>query len=575
MHTQLTAQTAIELHRRLSHAIQKREDRLTLDPGEYLVSRQLLPERFSHVTNNDHGLRRFLFDVEQAQDFVFDGQGARIVCVGEVCPLRIGNSRNVTVKNLAIDWWRPFFSQGITLDSGEGWIEFSMPESYPLRVDHGRLIAHDHHRWQTDFLWNLLPFDPIKKEVQGTTENWGLSRWHKATALGEGRFRLEADFGNLPAPGAPIVLMHGNRVAPGVWIENSEDVRLENVTLHHSGAMGFVAQLSRHITLDRCHVTPSADRYFSTWVDATHFTDCQGHLALIDCELRGQFDDASNIHQSYSLVRSKKDKHTLLCQAIHPQRYGTFATRAGDGAMLRLRRTQEMFQFNRARAVTALNEEFAEICFEEPVRDCDEEVILSLHNPENSSVVVRGCKLGANRGRGLLLNMESPILVENNHFHVSGRAIECMPDANYWWEGAPVQEMTIRNNVFENCNFGPTGEDLIYLCPEYPDGSDPREGALRSAMSGQTEEVITARPPVMKNITIEDNTFIQHTTHVLTADSIDGLVFRNNRRLASDDYVFKNTGEPITIGESVVNATIEPLFDLLDGQCGHDRSSII
>ncbi len=68
--------------------------------------------------------------------------------LGEILPIRVGQSRNVTVKNLTIDWLRPLFSQADVTGAGEDWITFSAdPTRYPMRTDRGRgcLLNIEHH----------------------------------------------------------------------------------------------------------------------------------------------------------------------------------------------------------------------------------------------------------------------------------------------------------------------------------------------------------------------------------------------------------------------------------------------
>jgi hypothetical protein len=544
-----------ELHARLQEAILARTD-LTLDGRECHCIGTYLPERFCHVFNNDHGLKRILFDLDHAENLVLDGQGARLVFYGEVLPIRVGFSRNITIKNLTIDWHRPAFTQAEVIASREGELEFQVDlDAYPLYAAGGRLVACDLHGWHTSSLWNLLPFDPARREVSSKAENWHLHQFHRATDLGRGRFRLQAGFTETIPPGVPIVLMHGDRVAPGIFVEESEGVTLENVTVHHAPAMGFVAQLSRNLTLDGFHVEPSGDRLFSTWVDATHFVDCGGRIQMKGCRLRGQFDDASNIHGSFSREAERLGPAKIRLMAIHPQRYGPFAVRKGSGIAFHRPSDMAMVLVTRVVEAKAVNQTTCDVTVADSLPAG--ELIARLYEP-GGLIEIRDCSFGANRGRGLLLNVEHKIVVENNHFHVSGRAIESVPDTNYWWEAGPIEDLTVRNNTFEDCNFGPCGGTLIHLAPELSDGSDPRKGPFHSA----NQNVARAGEPakVIKNVRIEDNTIIEHVSAVLYANGVDGLVFARNKIVQSQSYLFRDTGPEIHLGQSVSNADVEGPF---------------
>lgn len=545
---------AADLHHRLQDALTGGAGALTLPPGEHLIHGGWLPERFCHVSNNDHGLKCILFDLEDAQNFVLDGGGARLTCFGTVLPIRVGHSDQVTIRNLTIDWWRPFFTQAVVTESGPGWLCFQVDGArYPLRVDGGRLIAHDGQGWQTDLLWNLLPFDAARREVCSPVENWHLSRFHRATSVTPDNFRLEAAFSECYAPGTPIVLMHGNRAAPAIWVEESNGVILQDVTIHHAPGMGVLAQLSRDVTIQRVRVEPSGDRLFSTWVDATHLVDCTGATRLLDCDLRGQFDDAANLHASFSLVVDRPTPRSARLQMIHPQRFGRNAATPDTGFAFYRRRDMARLLVTRVISAHAVNQELCAITVADDLPDEPGELIGGRFNPD-STVEVRGCRFGANRGRGLLINLEHHVRVEQNHMHVSGRAIESVPDANYWWEGSPVQDLTIRQNTFEDCGYGPCGSDLIFLGPELPDGADPRQGALRTHTDETAPEVSV---PVIRNVSISDNTIIRHRGRLLHAHGVGGLNFTGNRVMDSTHYPVEPLETPIELGPGVCDARIE------------------
>lgn len=545
------------LHDRLAATIAARRPLFEMPPGEYFLQGSYLPERFCQISNNDHGLKRILFDVEGASDLTIEGHGARLVFFGEVLPIRVGHSAHLTIRNLTIDWHRPFFTQAEVTAGGAGFVEFQTdPERYPLAVDRGRLLVRDGRGWQTDSLWNLLPFDPVRREVDSREENWGLNRWHRASQLGLGRFRLEADFQTDFTIGQPIVLMHGNRVAPGVWIEESNGITLENVTLHHALAMGVIAQCSKNVTLDRLRVIPSGDRLFSTWVDATHFTDCHGHTVLKGCELRGQFDDAANIHATFYQVLGQLKPDTARLRTVHPQRCGVCGIKPGDGVAVHARSTLERLLVSKAVAVCQVNSEIQDLTMADPWPAGLECVVRRYEPGPENRVEVRHCRFGANRGRGLLLNMEHRTLIEDNHFHVSGRAIESVPDANYWWEAGPFENLTIRGNTFEDCNYGPCGDTLIHVGPELPDGGDPRQGTFHKVQEHGSQ---SSQPPVpvLRNLVIEGNTMIRHSKRLLFAAGLDGLVFKNNTIIESRNYPLLNNGPVFELGAGVTHADLQ------------------
>jgi hypothetical protein len=80
-------------------------------------------------------------------------------------------------------------------------------------------------------------------------------------------------------------------------------------------------------------------------------------------------------------------------------------------------------------------------------------------------------------------------------------------DAASWFESGAVQDVTIRNNTFEECGYN-SGSGAIQIVPEN-----------HELLKGYF---------VHKNIRIENNLFKVYAMPLLTARSTEGLVFANN-----------------------------------------------
>jgi len=108
--------------------------------------------------------------------------------------------------------------------------------------------------------------------------------YHKAEFLGDGNFKIEANFSQLPTSNTPIVFMHGNRVAPGIFIDTSKDVEIENTTVHHAPGMALIAQVSEnnYFHVDGAAIEIQSDSQYwwesgpveDVEVRNNHFDDC-------------------------------------------------------------------------------------------------------------------------------------------------------------------------------------------------------------------------------------------------------------------------------------------------------------
>ncbi|NOU35579.1 MAG: hypothetical protein HOO88_02205 [Kiritimatiellaceae bacterium] len=531
--------TALDLHNRIQQAVKSGCSKVSLDPGCYEVSGELLPDSFCCPSNNDEGVKRILFDLVGVNNLTIDGQGATLVFHGEMLPVRMVECRNVKLLNFSIDWKRPFFTQGLVLKSGADFVEVEVDtEKYPLTVEGNRLVLCDEAGYRNTSLWNILGFDPQKPELafdQG--DNFSLASHHVATQTAPNRFRIDGKWITVPKPGQRALLMQGDRIAPAVFMDRCQDTLIENVTIHHAPGMGFLGQMCRNTALSRCKVVPSGDRIFSTWVDASHFTDCDGRLDICGCEFSGQCDDAGNIHGAYWAVAERIDDRTILAEVRHTQQRGVAMLKSGDIAAFHNRANLAGLIHRNVVEVSPINLVITKIVFDGPVPDCPE-MAIRRHCPD-FEVNVTDCKFGPNRGRGLLLSVPGKVRVERNIIHSSCSGVLVESDCNYWWESGPLTDLLVSNNIFESCCYGQSGSAVIHVSPKV---QNP-EGA----------------PPVHRNLRFSDNRFILCRAPLLHADFVDGLVFERNTVEWSANYPCECATPTIKLGACLPGARIQPL----------------
>lgn len=529
-----SAQRALDLHLLVRDALVAGRRSVSLPPGDHVVSGRLLAERQMWISNNDSGVKPVLFDLAGAEDFTLEGRGARILVEGVLIPLVIERARNIVVRDLAIDWVRPGFTEARVEAHVPGGFEFSTaPGADTFVVQAGRLVAAGGGDWPSAHLYNVLAFDSAKREpLARSHESWQLERTHRATALGGGRFRLEADFSALPPVGGPVVFMHGDRVAPAVVLDRSDQVELQDLTIHHALGMGVIAQACRDLTWRRIRVVPSGNRLFSTWVDAVHAVDCGGRLSILDCEFRGMFDDGANLHGAHRRVAGWPAPDRVLVEAMHHQQVGVLYSRAGDLLHFAALPSLDTVAEARVKDVSVVNSRFQELTLDRPMPGLAGRLLaIRRHEPEQITEV-RGCVVGPNRGRALLLTMPGKIFVEGNRFHSSGNAIEIPPDASYWWESGAVDEVLVTKNVFDACGYAMCGRHLLVV--HGPNGDRPLHG----------------------RVSFVDNEVRLAGGGLVQARRLSKLEFRGNRFARHLDYPWLPEATPIEI-DGVTDTDIE------------------
>jgi hypothetical protein len=507
--------------------------RLVLPPGTHHLYPDFAHEKYLFISNNDEGLKRVAFFLEDLMDLELDGQGCLLMCHGFILPFVISQSSRITVRNLRIDWERAFHSETCVVGKGEGYLDLKIPPQYPYRVEGGKLLLIG----EGDFvqkITNALEFDTKRRETAfKVRDNYNIGEQHRAEEISPGTVRLFAKFSD-PAPqiGNVFVLIDEDRHCPAVTIMRCSDILLEEVSLHHAGGMGVIAQLSSDVTLRSCVVAPRPEtgRMISLRADATHFVCCRGQILLEDCEFSHQLDDPGNFHNVFTPIVRRLSDRSVIVRLEHFQQKGLEPYEAGH--LVEFIQASSLVQEDGCEISRAevLNKDHALLEFEEALPEHYQPgwAVGSLHWV--ADVTVRRTKVHSNRARGFLVTSSGKAVFEDNHFHTPGAAILVEGDANCWYEAGAVTDLVVRNNVFENCNYGVWGRAVIDINPKISAEHKPGRRFHR-------------------NIRVEGNEFLTFHPDVLRADCVDGLVFRDNTIRFTAEYDGGGAREPRIVTE--------------------------
>ena len=276
--------------------------------------------------------------------------------------------------------------------------------------------------------------------------------------------------------------------------------------------MGVIAQLSSDIELKGVKITPppGGKRIVSITADATHFVNCTGKIVMRGCLFENQKDDATNVHGLYAPILRVLGPDKFEVRMANQDQAGLDFIRAGtrlevvDGPSLVAKGGMVVS------AVERLNKEITVITAKTSLHLKKGDCVANI-DANTAEVLIKDCVFRGNRARGLLLGSRGRMTVEGNTFHIPGSALLFEGDACGWFEQSGVRDVTIRNNTFDNCNFGVWGKACIEV-----------------ASGIQKEFRNTSR--YNKNITIENNMFrVFGNRSILNIYSVDGLKFRNNQ----------------------------------------------
>lgn len=522
-----TAKEIIEL----THNI-KSNGEYVLPFGEYDVYADCTEKRFYYQSNNDAGKREISFFLNGKENVTLDFSGSTLIFHGRITPFAIENCKNISIKNVVVDYDRPFYTEGIIAETGENYFILKIDgEKFPYRVENGSFIATAPF-WETDLADGInlfLEFDAEKRApaynsvlqiaVTGrnakTNENSPVAQTtYIVEDMGNGYVKF---IGNPPQglkKGNLMEITHEKRLNSIVYATESENLRFENIHAVHGGAMGIVCQLCENISVLGfcCELTERSKGLLTLNCDALHFVNCSGIIDIKDCVMYNMMDDAINVHGIYNVVSEVGDGRLIL-DIRHFQQYGINIYKKGDVAFVIKKGKWDEFIPVSVLHSKLLSKRQIEIITDSDLSEID--VGSEICNDNRLPIVhVRNCLTGNNRPRGFLITTPKEIVIENNYFCNSAYAIHFSGDTAFWYESGGVRDVKIINNRFDNCCYH-FGEFPILLSPV---ANDKRIGYYH------------------KNILISDNRFNVFGDGIVFAEHVENITVKDNVVVKSFEY---------------------------------------
>ncbi|CAG7650581.1 right-handed parallel beta-helix repeat-containing protein [Paenibacillus allorhizosphaerae] len=523
----------LAVYRALKHCKEVERPTLVFPAGTYQFHPEKAVEGYYHITNHDQGgTRKIAFPLIGPEGLTIDGQGSEFIFHGRIIPFVLEHARNITLRNFSVDWERPMFEQGTVAETGEQSFVIRLREEAKYKVDAGRLYFTFGGREEP--VWGLHDIDPntmAHAYQSGDRISWSSFKKLRMEEIGPGLIRVAGGPRHMPKAGNIIVMRIGRREHPGLFLKDSANVQIDNVTVHHAPGMGLVAQRCTDIRLHRFDVRlkPGSGRAVTATADATHFTNCKGAIVLEDCLFENQLDDPLNVHGIYAKIAERLSDRSILVQLIHGMQKGVVIAEPHDE--MNFIRSDSLTSYSSAEVVSAdrLNADFTAITFDRPLPETMRIGDAVENKTWNADLTVRGCTVRANRARGFLITTPGKVLLEHNTISAPGAGIKISGDANLWYESGAVGDVTIRHNRFLACNycFPDWGRAVIDIDPEIAEPEAYAESYHR-------------------NIRIEHNVFETFDIGIVYGHSVNGFVFRDNVIRRTSDYPM-HKGMPFTI----------------------------
>lgn len=465
----------------------------------------------------------------ELKDFEFDGQGSELIWLKEHSALiEITDCERVLFKNFFVDWdWDkdPIGSvikvikvaeDGSFLDAAFtnyekfpkrdmriGIIEQLDPATMSVGVENGVNIGFEFYKGRADT-------PPAKYE------------W-----LSDNSFRLypEAEwkksiFANKIKPGMLFRIRHYVYDMVGISMFNNKHLTLSNVTIYSCPSHAFLSGGEQHhwqFLNTHIKLRPGTKRPLTCSADHHHIARSQGFFKMDGCDFGFGGDDCLNVHDTTGFAFKRGEK-TLTTKNMDPYYY-----REGD--LIELRNddyspTGYTSKFIGRKGDWKGRKHAYEITLADPLPEQKGSGFILFNKRFGSNnIIIRNSYFHDNKARGLLL-LANNITVENNRFfhnEMGAIKIETGYTFNVWSEGYGASNILIRNNVFENVN--PIGayqnekQPVIYMSVYLQ--SDP--------------SVEKTMYPILNNILIEKNTFINNPGVIANICSAGNVVIRDNK----------------------------------------------
>jgi hypothetical protein len=496
-------------------------------PGVYHFYPEKAVEKYVSVSNNDNGLRRFVFMLEGRNNIHISGNGATFKFHGSVIPFLIEESANITIEGINLEYDFPFDFQGTVVANNE------KEKTFDLRVheDNNFKIKDDilyfkGYDWEIGLGENIV-YNPTTKSPAYYTAKYEHNfngHFLKATALNENTVR----FSNVHAAEVPPVGSiysdkgpHGkNRNIVGFRVYKSKNITLKNINVYHSGAMALIAEKTENVSLKRFNVLlkEGSSRVISSNADATHYVNCKGMITMDSCRFENMLDDATNVHGTYMICDEFIDPFTVAVKFGHFQQQGFDFAQKGDTLRFIDRTSILPVAMGVVKKIDMVNQNYYTITLEDELPTFGNNNIAVENITWMPSLEVRNCVVKQNRARSLLISTSKPVLIENNYFASMMAGIRICGDANYWFESGPVSSVVVRGNTFENLGIGGHAPQAILQIDPVIGKKYRKEGYYH------------------KNITFEENTVKTFDPLIVYALSVDGLVIKNNTIIQTKNY---------------------------------------
>lgn len=481
--------------------------RLVLAPGQYDFGSGLVPARSALLT------------FAGLDGITIEGNGAVFMFHDRVTPLSFEHCAHVAVKNLTIDWARPFFSQGRVLRASRLTFDVQVDPQYPVT---GR------EEYQA-----MIDYDPVTRLPLGNLVVLSSAAITEHKLIGPQQLRVTLRTPEQPEqrahflwavsqlPGRLVVLQHVIYGNYGIDCVDCAEVLVEDVNIYTSAGMGVHMQTTHDVTFRRLaiRIKPDSGRLMSTTADAQFFSHCTGSILIDHGFIEGSGDDGLNVSGKYRTVVQVTDPQTIAATVPDGSWVGPLP-RPGekmeicDPQTLGIRDVATVKAANWSPELKAF-----EIRFASPLGVIAREGDLLASERYLPAAHIVDTTFKGLRARGMVLSTHD-ILVERCRFEaLPFAAIQLLAGPRSHFQGPAVINAIFRHNIFTGC-----AGAAIYSDSSVP---DPNWDVFRDLTI--EDNTITEDPALFAQRFRKDHPLWPYWRSAICLSSASHVVIRGNR----------------------------------------------
>lgn len=492
---------------------------ILLEKGNYhFYSSGALKMSF-HTSNHDQPTFQPVgIPLVDLENITLDCSGSTFYFHNRMQPFLILDSVGVTVKNVHIDYWRPYVTEATVVKADYFSTQVRINKTlYPYHVENSRFVFEGEGFTLGPDV--MLLFEKGTKRIINGSSSAGFSGSVTENSDGTATFTKSLVQYNLKE-GDVLGFKSASRPYPAMVIYRATKTTLDNVLIHSSQGMALLAQRSDTIHLINSGASYVEGRYVSSTADATHFSNCKGQILVENGHFEGMMDDAINVHSTSLKITEVINKSYIKLQYVHGQSVGFETFLPGEKVQFIRSKTLETDEIRNVSNV---------------VKHSTNELYLSIEGtlPENigvgdavenavyyPSVTFRNNTVRNNCARGCLFTTPKDVLVENNYFdYTSGSALLLAGDAANWYESGSCKNVIIRNNRIVNA-----------LTSSY------QFTRAIFSFTPTIGDIVSQKKSYHANVRIEGNEIVSYDVPLLYSISAENVEFINNKINYNSDF---------------------------------------